>query len=287
MSKNKNSPLGRGLSSLLGEKQDLSHLVATNQKHKIKNLPIELVSPGPWQTRKDFKNEDLINLSKSIKRNGLIQPIIVSSDKNNEGKFLIVAGERRWRASQLAKLHEIPAIINNDLNETKLMEVSLLENLQRTDLNPIEEGNGFKRLIENYNYSQDEVGKVVGKSRPYITNILRLLTLPLKVQEYLIQEKLSIGHARVLIGNENAIVLAQEIFKKKLSVRQTEKIIKKNVKKDSFKTQDTQNLEHLLSEKTGLKVTLKFSEKTKKGTISFAYENLEQFDHFIDKIKSF
>ena len=286
MSKNKNSPLGRGLSSLLGEKKDLSHLMTSDQKYKIKNLPIELISSGPWQTRKDFNNEDLVNLSKSIKKNGLIQPIIVASDKDNEGKFLIVAGERRWRASQLAKIHEIPSIIKDDLNENKLMEISLLENLQRTDLNPIEEGNGFKKLIKNYNYSQDEVGKVVGKSRPYITNILRLLTLPLEVQKLLIQDKLSIGHARVLIGNHNAIDLAQVIIKKRLSVRQTEKILKNNESKQVEKSDDTRNLENLLSQKTGLKVTLKFNEKNKKGTILFACENLEQFDHFISKIKA-
>ena len=287
MSKDKkqNKPLGRGLSSLLGDKKDINHLILSESKNKLKTLSVDLISPGPWQARTNFEKSDLINLSKSIKNNGLIQPIVVTEDKKNKGKFLIIAGERRWRATQIAKVHDIPVIIKDDLEENKILEISLLENLQRLDLNPIEEAQGYRNLIESFNYSQDKVSSVIGKSRPYVTNILRLLTLPVKVQEYLIKEKLTIGHARALIGREDSIQIANEILKKKLTVRDVERLIKLKEKKITSPSNQNVDLEKELSEKTGLSVKIKFNDQTKKGTIKFSYKNLDELDHFISQIK--
>ena len=287
MSKNKiqNKPLGRGLSSLLGEKKDINHLLLSESKSKLKTLSIDLISPGPWQARTNFDKSDLISLSKSIRNNGLIQPIVVTEDKKNKGKFLIIAGERRWRATQLAKVHEIPVIIKDDLKDNKILEISLLENLQRLDLNPIEEAQGYRNLIESFNYSQDKVSSVVGKSRPHVTNILRLLTLPVKIQEYLINEKLTIGHARALVGRDDSIEIASEILKKKLTVRDVERLIKYKGKKTTPISKHNFDIEKELSEKTGLNVKIKFNNQTKKGAITFYYKNLDQLDHFISKIK--
>ena len=287
MSKNKiqNKPLGRGLSSLLGDKKDISHLILSESKNKLKTLSIDLISPGPWQARNNFEKNDLINLSKSIKNNGLIQPIVVTEDKKNKGNFLIIAGERRWRATQLAKIHEIPVIIKDDLKDNKILEISLLENLQRSDLNPIEEANGYRGLIASFNYSQDKVASVVGKSRPYVTNILRLLTLPVKVQDYLINEKLTVGHVRALIGRDDSIEIANEILKNKLTVRDVERLIKFKEKKITPRSNHNFDLENELSEKTGLNVKIKYNNKTNRGSVTFLYDNLDQLDHFINKIK--
>ena len=287
MSKDKiqNKPLGRGLSSLLGDKKDINHLILSESKNKLKKLSIDLISAGPWQARKNFDKSDLVSLSKSIKNNGLIQPIVVTEDKKNKGHYLIIAGERRWRATQLAKVHEIPVIIKEDLKEDKILEISLLENLQRSDLNAIEEAHGYKNLIERFNYSQEKVASVIGKSRPYVTNILRLLILPVKVQEYLIKEKLTIGHARALIGREDSIEIANEILKKKLTVRDVERLIKNKEKKIIPILDHNYDLEKELSEKTGLNVKIKYNNKTKKGSVTFLYDNLDQLDHFTKKIK--
>ena len=287
MSKDKiqNKPLGRGLSSLLGDKKDINHLILSESKNKLKTLSIDLISAGPWQARKNFEKSDLTSLSKSIKNNGLIQPIVVTKDKKNKGHYLIIAGERRWRATQLAKVHEIPVIIKEDLKEDKILEISLLENLQRSDLNAIEEAHGYKNLIERFNYSQEKVASVIGKSRPYVTNILRLLILPVKIQEYLIKEKLTIGHARALIGREDSIEIANEILKKKLTVRDVERLIKNKEKKIIPILDHNYDLEKELSEKTGLNVKIKYNNKTKKGSVTFLYDNLDQLEHFIHKIK--
>ena len=280
----KKTGLGRGLTSLLGE--DISVVSELkNEGKNIKIIPVEQIKPGPWQARKNFDKSDLVSLSKSIKNNGLIQPIVVTEDKKNKGHYLIIAGERRWRATQLAKVHEIPVIIKEDLKEDKILEISLLENLQRSDLNAIEEAHGYKNLIERFNYSQEKVASVIGKSRPYVTNILRLLILPVKIQEYLIKEKLTIGHARALIGREDSIEIANEILKKKLTVRDVERLIKNKEKKIIPILDHNYDLEKELSEKTGLNVKIKYNNKTKKGSVTFLYDNLDQLDHFTKKIK--
>ena len=289
--KSKTMPaLGRGLSSLLGEnKTNLDNLITNNNlNYKFNTIGIELVSPGPWQARKIFDNNELINLAKSIKDHGIIQPIVVIEDDNNKEKFLIIAGERRWRAAQIAKLHEIPVIVQQNLEEKKIIEISLLENLQRTDLNPIEEAKGYKNLIEDHNYKQQTVAVVVGKSRPYVANLLRLLTLPEDIQNLIISDKLSIGHVRPLIGRTDAVSLAKEIVRRKFSVREVETYIKslENKKSLSEKQNNYEEIENKLTEKIGLKIKIQFNPKSEKGSIKISCENLEQFDDLIEKIKN-
>jgi len=282
--------LGRGLSSLLGESKTNIEDIITNEdlNNKFKTLAIDFIFPGPWQARKSFDKNDLNNLAQSIKENGIIQPIIVTKDKKNSKKFLIIAGERRWRAAQLAKLHEIPVIIKNELLETKILEISLLENLQRQDLNPIEEAKGYRNLIEDYNYKQETVAKVIGKSRPYITNILRLLSLPERIQNLIISNELSIGHVRPLIGRSDAVYLAKEIVRKNLSVREVETYIKRLDNKNNLtlRRNDHAEIEKTLEEKIGLKIKIKFNSKNQKGNITISCENLEQFDDLIKRIKN-
>ena len=289
--KSKTKPaLGRGLSSLLGEnKTNLDNLITNNNlNYKFNTIGIELVSPGPWQARKIFDNNELINLAKSIKDHGIIQPIVVIEDDNNKEKFLIIAGERRWRAAQIAKLHEIPVIVQQNLEEKKIIEISLLENLQRTDLNPIEEAKGYKNLIEDHNYKQETVAVVVGKSRPYVANLLRLLTLPEDIQNLIISDKLSIGHVRPLVGRTDAVSLAKEIVRRNFSVREVETYIKslENKKSLSEKQNNYEEIENKLTEKIGLKIKIQFNPKSEKGSIKISCENLEQFDDLIEKIKN-
>ena len=286
----KKGSLGRGLSSLLGESQkNVEKLLLDDEDVKLNKIPIELIKPGSWQARKYFDKEDLRKLSVSIKDQGVIQPIVITHDKSNEGKYLIIAGERRWRAAQLAKLHSIPVIIKQKITEAKINEISLLENLQRSDLNPIEEAQGFQNLINTFNYSQEKIASIVGKSRPYITNIIRLLLLPEKIQEILIKNKLSIGHVRPLIGRKDAILLVNEILKKNLNVREVESFIKFHdnpVKKQSFFVEN-KDIEKILSDKLGIKTRIKFNKETEKGSISLICNNLDEFDFIIKKIKSF
>ena len=289
--KSKTMPaLGRGLSSLLGEnKTNLDNLINNNNlNYKFNTIGIELVSPGPWQARKIFDNNELINLAKSIKEHGIIQPIVVIEDDNNKEKFLIIAGERRWRAAQIAKLHEIPVIVQQNLEEKKIIEISLLENLQRTDLNPIEEAKGYKNLIEDHNYKQETVAVVVGKSRPYVANLMRLLTLPEDIQNLIISDKLSIGHVRPLVGRTDAVSLAKEIVRRNFSVREVETYIKslENKKSLSEKQNNYEEIENKLTEKIGLKIKIQFNPKSEKGSIKISCENLEQFDDLIEKIKN-
>ena len=196
----------------------------------MSNIPIDYLSPGPWQVRKNFDENELYSLSQSIKNNGIFQPIVVVSDKVENGKYKIVAGERRWRAAQLANLHEVPIILRDDLSLDKIVEISLLENLERSDLNPIEEAKGYEDLINEHNYTQEKVAKMFSKSRPYITNFLRLLTLPDEIKSYIVDGKLSVGHARAIINSENSQEVARDIIKKGLSVREVEKILKKSKK---------------------------------------------------------
>ena len=175
--------LGSGLSSLLGTEVE-------KKSENLKMIPVEFIQPGPWQPRKIFNNNELISLSDSIKKQGIIQPIILKSDKNTKNQYFLIAGERRWRACQLAKIHEIPAVIRDDIDEEKVAELSLVENIQRSDLNPIEEAEGYQSLINNYNYTQEDISKAVGKSRSHIANLIRLLSLSDMAKEYLLQKNL-------------------------------------------------------------------------------------------------
>ena len=271
--------LGRGLSSLIGE---------TKVENKTNNLSLADIVPNKYQPRKNFDEENLNDLVNSIKERGVIQPIIVRKSNTNNSKYEIIAGERRWLAAQKAGLHEIPVVVT-DADDLKSLEFAIVENVQRHDLNPLEEAQGYKRLIDEFSYDQDKVSKFIGKSRSYISNSLRLLNLPKEVLSYVEQKKISAGHAKILVGLENALFLANKFIEKKLSVRQAENLVKvlKKSKKNSSKKIDPNilELENSISDKIGLNVSIKNS-KNNKGVISFYYKELEQLNKIIDLIKS-
>ena len=274
--------LGSGLSSLLGVEVE-------KNSDNYKMIPLEFIRPGPWQPRKIFDKDELESLSNSIKKQGIIQPVILKSNDNIKNQYFIVAGERRWRACQLAKIHEIPAIIRDDINEDKIAELSLVENIQRSELNPIEEAEGYQSLISNYNYSQEDVSKAVGKSRSYIANIIRLISLSDKAKELLLQKKLTIGQVRPLIGHKDADIYLDIILKNRLNSRDIEKLIKnQNIKapKNKEKNIDIVNLEKELSEITGLGVNIDFDSLKKTGTIKLQCKTLAEFNFIIKKIKT-
>ena len=270
--------LGRGLSSLLG---DSSKKIETN-KVLIKDL-----TRNKFQPRRQFAKESLDELTNSIKEQGVIQPIVVRPNKSSEGKYEIIAGERRWLAAQNAGLHEIPVVILN-VDDVKSLEFAIVENVQRQDLNPIEEARGYQRLVEDFNYNQEKLSKFIGKSRSYIANSLRLLSLPQEVHLMVEQGNLSAGHARSLIGLNNSVDIARKIIQKKLSVRQSEILVRqfrdKKFKLISKKDSNVLAVQKDLEEKTGLSVSIN-NKKNNSGTISFEYKNLEQLDKLINIIK--
>ena len=269
--------LGRGLSSLLG---DSSKKIETN-KVLIKDL-----TRNKFQPRRQFVKESLEELTNSIKEQGVIQPIVVRPDKS-AGKYEIIAGERRWLAAQNAGLHEIPVVILN-VDDVKSLEFAIVENVQRQDLNPIEEARGYQRLVEDFNYNQEKLSKFIGKSRSYIANSLRLLSLPHEVHLMVEQGNLSAGHARSLIGLNNSVDIARKIIQKKLSVRQSEILVKqfrdKKFKLISKKDSNVLAVQKDLEEKTGLSVSIN-NKKNNSGTISFEYKDLDQLDKLINIIK--
>ena len=283
---NKKKPLGRGLSSLLGENLNVDNLTNTKSKNNLSIVPIDYLSAGLWQVRQSFDKNELNSLSQSIKDNGIFQPIVVVTDKKESGKYKIVAGERRWRAAQLANLHEVPIILRDDLSSEKIVEISLLENLERSDLNPIEEAKGYQDLINEHNYTQEKVAKMFSKSRPYITNFLRLLTLSDEIKSYIVDGRLSVGHARALISSENSLELAREIIKKRLSVRDVEKILKKTKKSDNTsESHEYLDIENELSNKIGLKTKINFNNEKKNGSLTIKFKNLEQLEFILNKLK--
>ena len=270
--------LGRGLSSLLGD---------TQKKVETNKIPIKDLSRNKFQPRKDFNKESLEQLTNSIREQGVIQPIIVRPDKTNNGKYEIIAGERRWLASQNAGLHEIPVVIL-DVDDNKSLEFAIVENVQRQDLNPIEEAKSYQRLINDFNYNQEKLSKFIGKSRSYIANSLRLLGLPEEVLAMLVSGSLSAGHARTLIGLNNASEIGKKIIKRKLSVRQSE-VLARQFKDKKFKLvhkkdSNILDLQKDLEEKTGLSVSIS-NKKNNSGTISFEYRDLDQLDKLINTIK--
>ena len=270
--------LGRGLSSLIGEAKVVSE---KNQ------LQISDLVPNKYQPRKIFDENNLIDLTNSIKERGMIQPIIVRRTNNDRGKFEIIAGERRWLAAQRAGLHNVPVVIT-EADDLKSLEFAIVENVQRHDLNSLEEAQGYKRLIDEFSYDQEKVSKFIGKSRSHIANSLRLLTLPDEVIKLIETQKLTAGHAKILVGLDNAIFVANKIIEKRLSVRQAENFVQifKNKKKSSL-TKDTNitALELSISNKIGLNVDIK-NNKRNKGKISFEYKDLDQLNKIIDIIKS-
>ena len=286
----KTSGLGSGLSSLLGKQSDRPSLISDNSNpENYRMIPIELIEPGPWQPRKDFDKSELESMAISIKNQGVIQPVIIKEKKDIKNEYYLIAGERRWRASQIAKIHQIPAIIRNDLKEEKVAELSLIENIQRSELNSLEEAEGYQILTEKYNYTQEEISKAVGKSRSYIANISRLLSLSELAKNYLLQKKLSVGQLRPLIGQEGCDNLLETIYKKNLNARQVEKLIKEKQKKNSkpFEKQlDILQLEKELLEVTGLKIDINFNEKKQSGNLNIKCKSLTEFNYIISKIKS-
>jgi len=271
--------LGRGLSSLIGE---------TKVEPQKNQVSVSDLVPNKYQPRKIFDETNLVDLTNSIKERGIIQPIIVRRSSNNLNKFEIIAGERRWLAAQKAGLHNVPVVIT-EADDLKSLEFAIVENVQRHDLNPLEEAQGFKRLIDEFLYDQEKVSKFIGKSRSYIANSLRILTLPEDVIKLIESRKLTAGHAKILVGLSNASFVANKIVEKKLSVRQAENFVRlfKNKKQipKNLKNTNIIALELSISNKIGLNVDIQ-NNKRNKGKISFEYKDLDQLNKIIDIIKS-
>jgi len=270
--------LGRGLSSLIGETK------IEPQKNK---LGISEIVPNKYQPRKNFDEENLNDLVNSIKERGIIQPIIVRKSEDQISKYEIIAGERRWLAAQKAGLHEVPVVVT-EADDLKSLEFAIVENVQRHDLNPLEEAQGYQRLINEFSYDQEKVSKFIGKSRSHVTNCLRILSLPNEVLKLIEDKRLSSGHAKILVGLDNASFVANKIVEKKLSVRQAENFVKifklkKNYNKKS-KDPNLKSLELSIIEKIGLNVIIN-NNKRNKGKIIFEYKNLEQLNKIIEIIK--
>jgi ParB family chromosome partitioning protein len=271
--------LGRGLSSLIGERE---------LEKNVNKIPISDLISSKFQPRKIFEENNLKDLTNSIKERGIIQPILVRKSNDDRSKYEIIAGERRWLAAQKAGLHEVPVVIT-EVDDLKSLEFAIVENVQRDDLNVIEEAQGYKRLIEDFSYDQEKVAKFIGKSRSHITNFLRLLTLPDDVLKLIELKKLTAGHAKILVGLENAAFVAKKIIEKNLSVRQTENFVKIfKIKRQPLKFAkdiNLQALEESITEKIGLKVLIK-NKKNNKGSINFEYKDINQLNKIIDIIKS-
>ena len=274
----KSKGLGRGLSSLIGD---------SDVKEKKTTISISSIVRNKYQPRKKFEKENIEELTNSIRERGIIQPIIVRKSDDQDDKFEIVAGERRWQAAQNAGLHDLPAVVIKADN-LKSLEFAIIENVQRKDLNPIEEAEGYKRLINNFNYDQEKVAKFIGKSRAHISNCLRLLSLPKEVIDLIINEKITQGHAKILVGIDSASLLAKKIISKNLSVRQTESLVRsiKNVNNKSFKRKDPNisAIENDLGEKIGMRVFVK-NKKNNSGAIILEYKAQDQLDRLVEVIK--
>ena len=271
--------LGRGLSSLIGE---------TKVESQKNELSVSDLVPNKYQPRKIFDEENLKDLTNSVQERGILQPIIVRKSNDDRSKYEIIAGERRWLAAQRANLHTVPVVIT-EADDLKSLEFAIVENVQRHDLNPLEEAQGYKRLIEDFSYDHEKVSKFIGKSRSYITNSLRLLSLPAEVIKLIETQKLSAGHAKILVGLENASFVANKIVEKKLSVRQAENFVKifksKRLKKTNTSDVNVKDLENSISSKIGLNVSI-HNKKNNNGKISFEYKSLDQLNKIIEIIKS-
>ena len=271
--------LGRGLSSLIGE---------TKFETQKNRLGVSDLVPNKYQPRKIFDEENLNELASSIRERGILQPIIVRKSNDDQLKFEIIAGERRWLAAQKAGLHDVPVVIT-EADDLKSLEFAIVENVQRHDLNPLEEAQGYKKLIDEFSYDQEKVSKFIGKSRSYIANALRLLSLPDDVVKLIENQKLSAGHAKILVGLENASFVASKIIENKLSVRQAENFVKlfknKKIKPRNLKDANIMQLEMSIVNKIGLNVEIK-NKKNNKGKITFEYKDLDQLNKIIDIIKS-
>ena len=283
----KSRGLGRGLSALMS---DVATEDAPQASPKRPDLvvPIERVQPNPEQPRRTFEEGALAELASSIAEKGIIQPLIVRTSPNDAEQYEIVAGERRWRAAQMAKLHEVPVLLR-DYDDTEVLEIAIIENIQRADLNPIDEAAGYKQLMHRFGHTQDKLSSALGKSRSHIANLMRLLNLPQEVQTYLVDGQLSAGHARALIGHDQAAALAREVIQRKLSVRETEQLAKKGApaKKRATSTPtaakdaDTVQIENELSATLGMKVLIDHPADAEGGKMVISYKSLDQLDDLL------
>ena len=283
----KNKGLGKGLSALLGDNNNSKENVVEIKNFKTDKTPIHQLVPNQFQPRKNFEKKQLEELAVSIKSRGILQPIAVR--KISDDKFEIIAGERRWRAAQLANIHEVPTVLL-DADDELAAEFAVLENVQREGLNALEEADGYQTLIDKFSYTQDKIAEMIGKSRAYITNTLRLKKLPKEIQNMVTDGLLTAGHARSLIDVENNIKLAKVIINKNLSVRQSELLSKKantpfNNSKIKNIDPNVKDLQNSLELKTGMKVSIDY-KKNNTGKITFEYKNLDQLNKFIANVKS-
>ena len=290
--KGKSRGLGRGLSSLMGDINNDPISSSVNSENQIleKLVPVEKIYPNPNQPRKTFQEEKLIELANSIKTKGVVQPLIVRKKQGTKESFEIVAGERRWRAAQRAQIHELPVIVR-EFTDTEVLEIAIIENVQRADLNPVEEALGYKNLMDNFNHTQEGLSKEIGKSRSHIANLLRLLNLPTEVQDFLISGKLTAGHARALVTCDNPLALAKQIISQGLSVRDAEILAKKaslkelkTKNKTNEKPADTIILESDLSAALKMKVSINHEEGKEKGLLSITYKTLDELDRICEKL---
>ena len=286
----KRKVLGRGLSALMA---DVNPVVDGNKEADNKGLitlSVDQIEPNPNQPRRTFSTDSLMDLSNSIIEKGIIQPLIVRAISKTPVKYQIVAGERRWRAAQMAKLHKIPVVVRS-FSDVEVLEIAIIENIQRSDLSPIDEANGYQQLIDRFNHTQDKISRALGKSRSHIANLLRLLNLPNDVQTLLNSGALSIGHARALITRKDASLLAKEIIRKKLSVREVEKLVKVDFvekQKSSFikrKDADTREIEANLKASIGMRVDINHNNLTEAGEVKIKYKSLDQLDFLINKLE--
>lgn len=280
--------LGRGLSALLGDAA-VKKPQTVPADYSGQSLPVELLAPSPFQPRRIFNEDDITELTASVRERGVLQPILVRPNPARPDHYEIVAGERRWRAAQAAQLHEVPVIVR-ELSDDGVLEIALVENIQRADLNALEEASGYKRLIDEFEHTQESLAKVVGKSRSHVANTLRLLTLPEAVHRLIDQGKLSAGHARALVGAEDPAGLAAKIAHSGLSVRQTEALVKKGKSPRPpaaavpQNDPDTAALERTVSDLLGLKVKIEFRGENVGGKVIVQYRNLDQLDEIIRRL---
>lgn len=288
--KTKKRGLGRGLSALMSDvTQEIPPHVEQAPRRADFFVPVEQVQPNPDQPRRAFDDAALQELATSIAEKGVIQPLIVREHPTRTGIYEIVAGERRWRASQIAQLHDIPVIVRQ-YTDTEVLEVAIIENIQRADLNPIDEGAGYRQLMQKFGHTQEQLSSVLGKSRSHIANVIRLLSLPDGVRAYLVDGKLTAGHARTLIGHDDAQRLADHIVKTGMSVRDAEKLAKqgltkakttKTINSVTGKDADTVQIEGELSAALGMKVSIDHASGTEGGRLSVSYRNLDQLDDLL------
>ena len=291
--------LGRGLSSLLGDANAASASGATAplgqvasssdvRPNEIRVVPVEWINPGPWQPRRVFDKGALEELAQSMAENGIIQPILVRPNPQKEGRYQLIAGERRWRAAQMAQLHDIPTIIR-EFSDKQAAELSLIENIQRSDLTAIEEALGYRMLIDTHDYTQDDLASIVGKSRPHISNMMRLLNLPDEIHQFILQGKMTAGQARPLIGHEDALKIAQIVIEKQLSARDVEKLARHEQPSETTtskaeKSADIKALEKKAKDMLGLRVHIDWDEGKETGAVKVKISNFAQLDMLLDKL---